>query len=237
MYEQTIYFCGCDLSSKGHIRTAAFLREMQKVACLDLSNFDLSPELLREMGIAFILSKTSLKVEKIHLPSAELSLCTYPRASRGASFMRDFVFSQDGEVVARATTRWGILDLSRRVLLRPSELPRQIPGETELWVGFEPPRLSPVRGEDACFLGKKRVLRSMTDSNGHLNNAAYLDLCLDVTEDEPVREMHIEYRKELLENEEVCLYRAEDAEGHALLYGEKAADASLSFLVQTKAWK
>lgn len=237
MYKQNIYFCGCDISPKGHVRTAAFLREMQKVACLDLSNFDLSPELLREMGIAFILSKTSLVVEKIHLPSAELELLTYPRASRGASFMRDFVFSQDGEVVARATTRWGILDLSRRVLVRPSELPRPIPGETELWVGFEPPRLSPAKPDSAVFLGQKSVPRSMTDSNGHLNNAAYLDLCLDLTEDEPVREMHVEYRKELLENEEVCLYRAEDTDGCTMLYGEKEADSSLSFLVKTKAWE
>lgn len=232
MHSQSVYFAGCDISCRGHIRLAAYLREMQKVACLDLSNFSLSPEILHEQGIAFVLSKTSLVVERTNLPSAELELLTYPRATRGASFMRDFVFSQDGVTVARATTRWGILDLNRRVLVRPSELKHPIVGETDRWVGFEPPRLSPTRKDDAEKIGNVTVERCMTDANAHLNNAAYLDLCLNVTEDLPYREMHIEYRKELLEGEGVTLYRENCGEKTARLYGERAEDGALSFLVQ-----
>ncbi len=235
MYGQSIYFAGCDLSPKGHIRLAAYLREMQKVACLDLNNFELSPEILYQNGIAFILSKTSLIIEKDHLPSAELELLTYPRASRGASFMRDFVFSQNGECIARATTRWGILDLNRRVLVRPNELPRPIEGETDRWVGFEPPRLSPLIPDGATSLGEVCVPRSMTDANAHLNNAAYLDLCLDVSEDLAYREMHIEYRKELLEGEKVRVLCHEQENGTQMLYGQKCEDGTLSFLLSLKA--
>lgn len=234
MQKQAVYFSGCDLSPAGHIRLAAYLREMQRVACLDLSNFSLSPEALHEMGIAFILSKTSLVVEKTNLPSAELELLTYPRATRGASFMRDFVFTQAGETVATATTRWGILDLNRRVLVRPSELPRPIPGETELWVGYEPPRLCCTVDETAQALGEVTVPLCMTDSNGHLNNAAYLDLCLNVGEDLAYRAMHIEYRKELMCGETVRILRKEEADNTHTLYGVKKEDGTLSFLVNLK---
>ncbi len=235
MYQTPIYFAGCDLSKEGHIRLAAYLREMQKAACLDLNNFNLTPELLYSQGIAFILSKTSLFVDRDHLPSAELDLLTYPRATVGASFMRDFVFSQKGEVVARATTRWGILNLESRRLVRPNELPTPIVGETDRWVGFEPPRLSPAIPEDAENLGETDVLRCMTDANGHLNNAAYLDLCLNLTEDVAWREMHIEYRKELLEGDTVRLLRSRGENGNVLLFGQKCEDETLSFLVSLRA--
>ncbi|MBR6530379.1 MAG: hypothetical protein IKT43_03085 [Clostridia bacterium] len=232
MYETPVYLAGCDLCDKGHIRLAAYLREMQKAACLDLNNFDLTPELLHEMGIAFILSKTSLVVEKTNLPSAELTLKTYPRQTTGASFMRDFVFSQNGEVVARATTRWGILNLNTRRLVRPSELPRPIPGESELWVGFEPPRLAAAKSENAALLGCVTVPRCMTDANAHLNNAAYLDLCLNVDADLAFSEMHIEYRKEVKEGEQLAIYKSENDDGSYLLYGEKTETGELSFLVE-----
>lgn len=232
MYQMPVYFAGCDLSQKGHVRLAAFLREMQKSACLDLKNYNLSPEILYDAGIAFVLSKTSLVIEKTHLPSAELSLLTYPRTSHGATFLRDFVFTQNNETVARATTRWGILNLETRRLVRPTALPRPIVPEEGLFVGFEPPRLSTEPLQDAQTLGTYRVSRCMTDANGHLNNAAYLDLCLNATEDIPVREMHIEYRQELLEGECVTIRRAKTQDG-TMLFGTKGDD-SLSFLLLTK---
>ena len=51
MYQTPIYFAGCDLAKDGHIRLAAYLREMQKAACLDLNNFNLTPESLYARGI------------------------------------------------------------------------------------------------------------------------------------------------------------------------------------------
>lgn len=235
MYQTPIYFAGCDLSKNGHIRLAAYLREMQKAACLDLNNFNLTPESLYARGIAFILSKTSLLIDRDHLPSAELELLTYPRASLGASFMRDFVFSQNGTVVARATTRWGILNLTTRRLVRPNELPTPIVGETDRWVGFEPPRLSPVIPEAAKSLGEAKVERCMTDANGHFNNAAYLDLCLNLTEDVAWREMHIEYRKELLEGDCVRLLTCDGENGQTLLFGQNCENDALSFVLSLRA--
>ena len=235
MYQTPVYFAGCDLSPKGHNRLAAYLREMQKAACQDLNNFHLTPELLQSRGIAFILSKTSLVVDQDHLPSAELELLTYPRATTGAGFMRDFVFSQNGKTVARATTRWGILNLETRRLVRPSELPTPIAGETERWVGFEPPRLFPVIPENARLIGETSIPCCMTDANGHFNNAAYLDLCLNFTEDVAWREMHIEYRKELLKDDAIRLLKAQGEHGETLLYGQKCEDDTLSFLVSLTA--
>lgn len=231
MLEAPIYFAGCDISAKGHIRPAAYLREMQKIACLDLANYALSPELLAEQGIAFVLSKTSLRVLRDRLPSAALTLLTYPRAGKGVSFLRDFVFSQDGQTVATATTRWGIIDLNSRALVRPSQLPSPIVGE-ERSVGYDCPRLSPAIPETAESLGTHPVLRCMTDANGHFNNAAYLDLCLDLTPDEPFCAMDIEYRHELLEGDTVRLLAQTDADGARLLYGTREAENEACFCVR-----
>ncbi len=232
MYQNPIYFAGCDLSVNQHVRLAAYLREMQKVACLDLKNFDLSPEQLYELGIAFILSKTSLRIHSQNLDTFELDLKTYPRQTKGASFMRDFIFTQGDRSIASATTRWGILNLETRTLCRPKDLPTPIQGEADLWVGFEPPRLCAQIPENARDLGKVQVAHCMTDANGHLNNAAYLDLCLEKIDDIPYNSLDIEYRHEAMVGEQLSLWRVDEDSEHFLLYGKKEAGDEICFMAR-----
>lgn len=231
MLTEPIYFTGCDLSPGGHVRLAAFLRQMQSVACKDLDLCGLSQENLQEIGLAFILSKSSLRIEDPRLQGADIRLSTAAKETRGASFLRDFLFYRGDRVVARASTRWALLRLDTRTLARPKELPLAVETTPAHTADLECPRLPACLPDDCTDLGTQEIPLCMTDANAHLNNAAYLDLALNRLPDAPYHSLDIEYRRELGVGERVRLLCAAQ-EDCILLSGIRQSDGAQSFMAR-----
>lgn len=168
----------------GIMKLSSLLKLFQKAACLDLANFNISDYDLRDNNMAFVLVKYSVHIIKEMGLDEEIVIKTYPRQVRGAAFIRDFIAEINGEICAKASSTWALLDLSERKLLRPDAIDK---------VGtIEPCQENPVifpqlrrnfNFESPARTDVRKVHYSQLDMNNHLNNTYYSDFIFDQMHD------------------------------------------------------
>jgi len=171
-----------EVQPNGNVKISSLMKLLQKIAGDDLDNKNLSYMALRDHNIAFVLTKVTLQMyEDIKLYD-NITIRTYPRKLRGATFLRDFIIiGADGKKAAYATSSWVLIDLEKRSILRPSALDEigEIPtSDAELST------LPDVRRKvDSTSLPKtnvRTVRYSQLDMNEHLNNTYYADFIFDI---------------------------------------------------------
>jgi len=142
---------------------------------------------LREKNRLWVLSRLSLSIYRPPEWGEEFMLETWPSGIHRLLVSRDFRITDDNGVAAEASSSWIILDLDNRRPVRPqtalSEHDEMQHGE--LVFGETAGRVEiDGEGESDESFGWNRsrpffVRVSALDSQGHVNNAKYLEWCLD----------------------------------------------------------
>lgn len=165
-----------DVQPNGNIKISSLLKMLQKAAGDDVNKTSLNYFSLADNGIAFVLTKMTVKLYSDIKLYDELVIVSHPRKIRGASFPRDFIIYVGEKVVAVARSMWVLLDLNNRTILRPTALEDPealVPSEDNL---FEIEDIRRVFDDNS--LSRTNVCRvdySMLDMNNHLNNTYYSD--------------------------------------------------------------
>lgn len=188
----------------GIMKLSSLLKLFQKSACLDLAHFNISDYDMRSNNMAFVLVKYSVHIIKEMNLDEEIVIKTYPRKVRGAAFIRDFIAEINGEICAKASSTWALLDLNERKLLRPDAIDKLGIIETS----EENPVIFPQVRRNFNFQSPARtnvrkVRYSQLDMNNHLNNTYYSDFIFDEMHDLDVnsgKNMYIEinYKSEAI---------------------------------------
>ena len=167
-----------DTNANREVRPSKVLMYMQETANAHLIANGLSLDSLRdERGLAFILSRISIRFYKPLYTGDEIEVQTWICEGRGFAFDRCFVILRQGEVVAEAYSVWALLNLKEKRLMKNNEFSYGFEADLPLESDF----ITRIRMPAASLelAGERRIVYSDIDYNGHMNNTNYPDMLCD----------------------------------------------------------
>jgi len=184
---------------------SGILRAAQQAAGAHLTALGLEGE-ERRQNLAWVIIRT--RCELFGAPVREITAMTWPGATRAGMMPRYCeMFREDGSLFARLSTTWVLTDaITRQMRL---DAPISVP---DLSRGDEPPMARALPRKELPFLSEFTPTPSQIDSNGHVNNAAYLDAAMDAAghllQGRQLSAFAVDYRAEILPGTEVSVFGA-----------------------------
>lgn len=212
--EKNIEICSYDVIYNKTHKVSSIYKYFQQIAGEDLDAVGLTRQALLDKGIVFVLARMKSVFYRPIFSYEVLKLQSCHRRIKGASFIRDYVLSSNGEVVGEASSYWALIDVNTRRLCRPSVIESSLNGALEL-CSFEIDErfLFPKDAEVESY--PYTVVFSDIDENCHMNNTRYPDVCLDalavLSENEYVSEVRIDYLAEAKQGESLIVEHTKSA--------------------------
>lgn len=206
------------------VRPSQQLVYMQEMAFRHLDSVGRNLDTLRdERGLAFILTRLTLRFYAPMRPAERITASTWVCEGKGLNFPRCFrLQKEDGTFAAEGVSSWLLLDLNTRLPVRAKDFDYGFGAEAPL--DFATPRRF-VLPEHMVEVGTRRIVYSDIDYNGHMNNTRYPDMICDYLPESAVpriHTMHLEFAKE-----------AKYGATLRVLRGERRTEEGLAYLVQT----
>lgn len=208
IHETTYTIRTFDIDASGLVRPVTLLGYLQEAASEHMTLLGGSVRTLMAEGLTWVLSRVHLQIERYPRVRNEVTVRTWPSLREGRFTCREFeLLDQTGDVVARATTSWAVIDFTTR---RPVRADRHPPYPLTPRRVIEDDFTSLPVLENNQFQQRFRVRRSDLDLNRHVNHMVYVGWALDTVPDEvaehemPVS-LEIGYRAEALAGEEVTV--------------------------------
>jgi acyl-ACP thioesterase len=163
-----------ELDASGKLSLRALCERLQDAAVGGAAALGVSMQALAERGRAWVLHELRIEVERPARPGELLCVTTWPSGFGRLLAERDFELSVGNEEIARATSRWAIVDLAERRAVHLEPAIQALPlGERRAALAPATPR--PRRLSAAAGERRFEVRRSDLDSVGHVNHTRYVD--------------------------------------------------------------
>ena len=208
-----------DVTSDGRLSPRAAIDCFQNIAILHSNAGGYTLDWFHDNHCGWILLNWHIIFGKMPFDGSTFTCDTWTSPHKRSQADRDFCLTDsEGNVFARACSRWVMMDTNKR---RPAKL------DPDFFAAylFDNPR--PCADEDYNMKFPEDpeeinkitfpVLRHDTDTNGHANNAVYIDWALDTIPDElytvgNLKELLVSYKKECRKGDMVCstLFKSED---------------------------
>ena len=162
-------------------------------------------------GVFWLLAGWRLELRERPAWRSRLTVQTWPRSMNGFQSERDFLVYCGGDLVARASSRWLLVNTVTGKAARVTDAVRSA-YELEERVLFDDPSHTNGKTPDgapgtfAAAIGRREI-----DTNGHVNNIHYLEFALEALPEEVFRHLpntvDITFRRQILLGTAVrCLY-------------------------------
>ena len=201
----------------GDIQPGTLFRYAQQVANTQCAVYGINDETYARTNTAFLLARQAFHISHMPRVDEKVSLITAPEQMHHAVNKRlTTVYDANGTELAFVDSRWVLVDLDKRTILRTR--PPELVGP---WASERLPRALPMRlkkpESEPEAVGRCTAVYSRCDMNGHLNNSRYVDIVLDALPVELIRQyapedLLIYYHVEVPLGESFTLYRAQLAE-------------------------
>lgn len=176
-----IRFCDCDPYKRAKLSTINKL--MADIAGVAFASRGMNHQYLWDHGFVFLLSKVSLSIERMPIADERVRLLTWEREVQRAVYLRDFeIRTMDHTLLCSATSSWILVNPHTRQILRPSEFTGVLYPMPDRLAAAEP--CKKLRLTDGIDAGTRLVRYSDLDGNGHVYNAVYSDIAVDVLPEE-----------------------------------------------------
>jgi acyl-ACP thioesterase len=166
------------------IKPAHVFDIFQEITTLHSEDLDGGLNIMQSAGMAWILSRFMVIIERRPEFGEVLSVSTWPRGPEKLFMLRDYIIKdKSGNIVIRARSRWLVLDIEKRRPLRIEMLPVAMPDNSDKNSVI----ICNSSLEKRTGLIKKcerSANYSDIDFNGHVNNARYIQWIQDSTEPE-----------------------------------------------------
>jgi medium-chain acyl-[acyl-carrier-protein] hydrolase len=173
-----------ETDTQGRLHVPILCRFLEEAAVAHAAILGVAVEVLIESGVAWVLSRLHLEMDRWPTEDEEIVIETWPEAASRLFTERRFeVLESSGQRIGAVSTLWLVLDLERR---RPLRLPPQVTDRLhEHELGSEPRRFSDLVAPDPIEheLGFT-VRRSDLDLADHVNNTSYVEWAIEAVPDE-----------------------------------------------------
>lgn len=162
------------------MRVQSLCNYLEEAAGYHADALGLGLEILAEDGLAWVLAKMRLCIERRPGPGEEFRVDTWPVTIERLQFRRDFeVFDANDQIIAKAVTQWVVMSLSSRRLERfPPYIAAHRPESPRQALDNGDVRIQAL-GDDAKTGPSFPVRLADIDQNQHVNNGRYVDFALE----------------------------------------------------------
>jgi len=227
-----------DTDASWRLKPTSFMNMAQEAAGRHAVYLGFGYDDLIVSNTAWILSR--VHVEFVDTPKwrEELTLHTWHKGLNRLFFLRDFlVTDNEGKTRVKATTSWLVLNLETRRLVRDPKLLEEGTVCTENVIETPADKVQMPNDAVPELVRRHTVSYSDIDTNGHTNNAMYMQWAMNSVDYEtassrPVKEFTINFNHETKAGDVVDIYRAsaEKEDGLHVYVEGKLGDVS-SFVV------
>lgn len=222
------------------LKTSALLQYFQDVAVHHVMKLGVSYEEMKSHGLFWVVTRFHIEIDRMPVYGEEIEVETWPkRMNQNVSnpdtgktssitkgeyiFLRDFlVKDKSGIPLIRATSSWFVLDFRTKRPQPASKVPVNLPVNMDRQALTLIPEKIP-EPEYPVLVYRKQVGYSDIDLNLHVNNTRYADWIMDVfskefLEKRPLRELRINYLREVRWDDKIDLFRAgQEEEGQSYI--------------------
>ena len=224
-----------DTDSAWRLKPASFMNMAQEAAGRHAVYLGFGYDDLIVTNTAWVLSR--VHVEFVDTPKwrDEITLTTWHKGLNRLFYLRDFIVTdKDGKERIKATTSWLVLNLETRRLVRDPHLMEDDTICTENVIETPADKVVMPKDVEPELVMEHRVAYSDVDTNGHANNAMYMQWAMDavnyeIASQRPVREFSINFNHEIKPLETVAIYKAIVEEGerrHVFIEGKVGEQSS-----------
>lgn len=202
-----------DTDAAWRLKPSAFMNLAQEAAGQHAVYLGFGYDDLIVSNTAWILSRLNIKFLDTPLWRDEITLTTWHKGLNRLFYIRDFVLTdKDGKERVKATTSWLVMNLENRRLVRDPKLVDMDGICTDDAIEIPADKVQMPKDVEAVYVMDHRVSYSDVDTNGHTNNAMYMQWAMDTVEYEiastrPVKEVTINFNHETKAGDIVSLYR------------------------------
>ena len=202
-----------DTDAAWRLKPSAFMNLAQEAAGQHAVYLGFGYDDLIVSNTAWILSRLNIKFLDTPLWRDEITLTTWHKGLNRLFYIRDFVLTdKDGKERVKATTSWLVMNLENRRLVRDPKLVDMDGICTDDAIETPADKVQMPKDVEAEYVMDHRVSYSDVDTNGHTNNAMYMQWAMDTVEYEiastrPVKEVTINFNHETKAGDIVSLYR------------------------------
>ena len=229
-YSAQFRLTSMDIAPNGSVRPGALLRYFQEAINLQMHDNPPSTEDLFERGLAFILSRTTMKIYTSLRVYDKIKVVTWANTSKGATFIRSAQIFINEELAADIITAWALVDFKNHRLVRVKDAVLGIDTLDEL---PDIPLPEKIRFPEECemnLVGEKHIVYGDIDRNDHMNNTRYVDMICDFlpdVENKAVRSFTINYLTESKLGEVLDIYHTSDSENDYFYASKKDGTRSV----------
>jgi len=228
---------------QGRWKPYCFFQAFQQVATSHASHLGLGYHSMLNNGHAWLLARLKLKVFRTPLLGETVTVQTWPRGlQQKIFFMRDFfLFDQQGQKLAAATSAWLMVDVTQRSILKPdpdtiSHLPLNS-GRYALDERID--KISIPETMQEQFITQARY--SVIDLMQHVNNTRYIEWagdCFSMDEHRTrlLDSIQINYASEVKPGDEVSIQMSRQDDRTSIIAGTNLSNRVRAFEVEW-VWK
>lgn len=228
-----------DTDASWRLKPASFMNYAQEAAGRHAVYLGFGYDDLIVTNTAWILSRVHVEFADTPEWREDITLTTWHKGLNRLFYLRDFILTdEEGRERVKATTSWLVLNLETRRLVRDPMLMEE--GTVCSDNVLETPADKVQMPKDAVqeLVLEHTVAYSDIDTNGHTNNAMYMQWAMDavgyeITSVRPVKEFTINFNHETKAGDKVSIYRSivEREDGLHVFIEGRLPEAS-SFIVE-----
>lgn len=184
IWQENITARFADVDHSNRLTLAAAFDYFQEASIKHAGALGVGIEAMKQTGVAWILSRITVRIERRPRYGDKLTVQTWPRGAEKLFAVRDCaILDEAGAILARARSNWLIVDMEKRRPLRPHMTMERLPLNegidmvSERVINLEP-------RESMTKTGERRALYSDIDYYGHVNNARYAQWIQDSVDPE-----------------------------------------------------
>ena len=238
-YTENITIPCYDTDAAWRLKPASFMNLAQEAAGRHAVYLGFGYDDLIASDTAWILSRVHVEFPDAPLWREDITLTTWHKGLNRLFFLRDFVLTdKDGRERVKATTSWLVMNLETRRLVRDPKLMEEGTVCHENVIETPADKVQMPKDAEPEFVFSHHVSYSDVDTNGHANNAMYMQWAMDavgydITSARPVDRFTINFNHEIKPDASVAVYRVvrEEEDGLHVFVEGRLGDIS-SFCVE-----